>query len=125
MIRFSKKLVLELHRQLIDETGGEYGLRDEALLESALANPFQTFGNEDLYPTIQSKAARLCYGIIKNHPFADGNKRIGTHIMLLFLYFNKKEIFCTNDELSGFILKTASGEKSFDDLLDWIICHQV
>lgn len=125
MIKFSKEQVLKLHNQLIDESGGEYGIRDEGLLESALNTPFQSFDNRDLYVTTQAKAARLGYGIIKNHPFIDGNKRSGTHIMLLFLYFNNIELDYSQGELSDFILKIASGEAKYEDLLNWIIQHQI
>lgn len=124
MIRFSTEQVIKLHKQLIDESGGEYGIRDNGLLESALNTPFQSFDNRDLYVTIQAKAARLGYGIIKNHPFIDGNKRSGVHIMLLYLYFNNIELEYSQDELSNFILKIASGEAEYKDLLNWIIQHQ-
>ena len=65
MIRITKKQVLMLHKQLIDECGGSSGVRDENLLESALEMPFQLFGSEELYPSVQAKAARLCYGLVK------------------------------------------------------------
>lgn len=79
MIVLSKEQILFMHKQLIDETGGLDGVRDEALLDSAINAPFQKFDGKDLFPTVQQKAARLCFGIIKNHAFIDGNKRIGTH----------------------------------------------
>ena len=79
MIRITKKQVLMLHKQLIDEYGGSHGVRDENLLESALETPFQSFEGEELYPSVQAKAARLCYGLVKNHSMVDGNKRIGAH----------------------------------------------
>lgn len=125
MIKFTKKQVLMLHEQIIKETGGEIGLRDESLLESALLSPFQSFDDKDLFPSIQAKAARLGYGIIKNHPFVDGNKRIGTHLMLLFLYFNNVELSYTQEELSEIVLMIASSEKTCENLLDWIIEHQI
>ena len=84
MIVLSKQQILILHSQLISETGGSDGLRDVGLLESAINSPFQQFGNEDLYPTIQQKVSRLCFGLVNNHPFIDGNKRIGAHVMLVF-----------------------------------------
>lgn len=62
---------------LIEKFGGTRGIRDRGLLESALARPFQTFDNKDLYPTIVKKAAALIESILRNHPFVDGNKRIG------------------------------------------------
>lgn len=125
MIRLSKEQVIKLHSQLIAETGGSDGIRDDGLLESALAAPFQSFGDEDAYPTIVQKAARLGYGLIKNHAFVDGNKRIGTHVMLVFLALNKIELEYTQKELSDTILKVAAGDYSFDDLLKWILSHQL
>ena len=125
MIILSKKQILMLHSQLISQTGGIDGVRDEALLESAVGAPFQSFGDQDIYPSIQQKAARLCFGLVKNHAFLDGNKRIGAHAMLVFLALNKIELRYTQTELSNIILEIASGEKSFDDLLKWIITHQI
>lgn len=125
MIRFTKEQVILMHRQIIEETGGSFGLRDEGLLDSALMVPFQTFANKDLFLSIQDKAARLGYGIIKNHPFVDGNKRIGTHVMLVFLYCNNVELLYTQKELSDFILQIAAGKKDFDDFVKWIKNHQL
>lgn len=85
MIKMTKEQVLLLHTQLIEATGGSDGIRDVGLLESALESPFQSYGGEELYPSIQAKAARLCYGLVKNHAMIDGNKRIGVHAMLVFL----------------------------------------
>lgn len=127
MIRFTKEQIIKLHEQIITQTGGEIGIIDMKLLDSAIIALFQSFDSNDLYPSIQSKAARLCYGLIKNHPFIviDGNKRIGTHIMLLFLYFNNIEIQYTQKELSEFILQIAFGTKNYENLLNWINEHQI
>ena len=76
MIILSKEQIILLHSNLITETGGSGGIRDEQLLESAINAPFQTFDNIEVFPSIQQKAARLGYGLIKNHAFVDGNKRI-------------------------------------------------
>ena len=81
MIVLSKQQILLLHSQLISGTGGSDGLRDVGLLESAINSPFQQFGNEDLYPTIQQKASRLCFGLVNNHPFIDGNGRTSRLVM--------------------------------------------
>lgn len=99
MKRLSKEQILLLHSQLIQQTGGSDGVRDYALLESAIEAPFQSFGGDELYPTIQAKAARLGYGLIKNHCMIDGNKRIGTHVMLVFLALNGIELSYTQKEL--------------------------
>ena len=100
MKRLSKEQILMLHSQLIEEYGGSDGVRDYNLLDSALENPFQSFGGEELYPSIQAKAARLCYGLVKNHAMVDGNKRIGVHAMLVFLSINGYELEYTQKELS-------------------------
>ena len=124
MIRLTKAQILLLHNQLTAETGGISGLRDEGLLESAIIAPFQTFDGMDMYPTLQQKAARLCFGLVKNHPFIDGNKRIGTHAMLVFLALNGIELRYTQKELSDIIISLAAGEIEFSDLLQWILAHQ-
>ena len=82
MIKLTKEQILLLHTQLIETTGGSDGIRDLGLLESALESPFQSYSGEELYPSIQAKAARLCYGLVKNHVMIDGNKRIGCHVNL-------------------------------------------
>lgn len=125
MIRLSKTQILLLHEQLIAETGGSSGLRDEGMLDSALYAPFQTFGGEDVYPSLQQKAARLCFGLVKNHPFLDGNKRIGAHVMLVFLALNGIELRHTQTELSDVILQLAAGTIQSSDLLNWILAHQI
>lgn len=125
MIVLSKEQILFMHQQLIDETGGLDGVRDEALLDSAINAPFQKFDGKDLFPTVQQKAARLCFGIIKNHAFIDGNKRIGTHTMLVFLALNGIEIVYTQKELYQIILDLTSGKLELDSLTHWIIEHQL
>ena len=124
MIRLSKSQVLLIHDQLISETGGSSGLRDEGMLDSALNAPFQTFGGEDVYPSLQQKAARLCFSLVKNHPFVDGNKRIGAHAMLVFLALNGIDLQHSQTELSDVILQLAAGEIEATDLLHWILAHQ-
>lgn len=125
MKRLSKEQILMLHSQLIEEYGGSDGVRDYNLLDSALENPFQSFGGEELYPTLQAKAARLGYGLIKNHCMIDGNKRIGTHAMLVFLAINGIELDYAQKELYETILAIADGSLEYEDLLKWILEHQV
>ena len=125
MIRLTKEQVLMLHTQLIEFTGGCDGIRDNGLLDSALESPFQCFGGEELYPSIQAKAARLCYGLVKNHAMVDGNKRIGVHTMLVFLAVNGYELKYTQNELVDLILDVADDKKEYEDLLEWILEHQV
>ena len=120
----TKRQVLLMHEQLVAETGGIQGLRDEGLLESALSMPFQAFESYSPYPTIQQKAARLGYGLIMNHPFVDGNKRIGAHAMLTLLALNGIEIICAQVELVDIILEVAAGKIGYEELLAWILNHQ-
>ncbi len=123
MILLSREQILLLHKQLLDCTGGLDGVRDETLLDSAVNAPFQKFDGNDLFPSIHQKAARLGYGLIKNHAFIDGNKRIGAHSMLVFLSLNGIELEYTQEELYGIILEIAGGKKGIEDLSNWIICH--
>lgn len=124
MKKLSKKQILMLHTQLIQQTGGSEGVRDYNLRDSALETPFQSFGGDELYPTIQAKAARLGYGLIKNHCMIDGNKRIGTHAMLVFLALNGIELKYMQKELYETILDVAAGEIEYEDLLQWVLDHQ-
>ena len=118
-----KRQILLLHSVLIAESGGSDGVRDEGLLDSAVNTPFQTFSGQDLYPTVLEKAVRLGFGLIRNHPFIDGNKRIGTHAMLVFLNLNSITLSYEDDELICTILSVASGEMDADGLLKWIQQH--
>ena len=124
MITLTKEQVLMLHDQLIEATGSSKGIRDEGMLESALMNPYQSFGGIELYPSIQVKAAQLCFGIVKDHPMIDGNKRLGTHVMLVFLALNGYELSYSQKELSDTILLLAAGKLQSEDILQWIIEHQ-
>lgn len=119
-----QKQILMLHTQLIQQTGGSEGVRDYNLRDSALETPFQSFGGDELYPTIQAKAARLGYGLIKNHCMIDGNKRIGTHAMLVFLALNGIELKYMQKELYETILDVAAGKIEYEDLLQWVLDHQ-
>lgn len=125
MIKLTKEQILLLHTQLIETTGGSDGIRDIGLLESALESPFQSYGGVELYPSIQAKAARLCYGLVKNHAMIDGNKRIGCHAMLVFLALNGYEMEYTQKELSKLILDVAVDKKQYEDILQWLLAHQI
>ena len=120
----TKEQTLNYHKELIDRYGGFHGIRDENLFDSALAAPFQSFGGIDFYPSIEEKAARLGYGLAANHPFHDGNKRIGAHAMLVFLYLNDIKLSYSTDELSDIFLSIASGDTEESELLDWINSHK-
>lgn len=124
MKTLSKNQVTALHSALIREFGGIDGIRDEGLLESALAAPFQTFGGEPVYPSLQAKAAQLDFGLIRNHPFVDGNKRIGAHTMLVFLAVNGIELRYEQQELIDIVLSVAAGQIDRQGLLQWILDHE-
>ena len=123
MIRLTKKQVILLHKDIIEQSGGSPEIRDEGLLDSALNAPFQTFAGMELYPTIIEKASRLGYSLIKNHAFVDGNKRIGAHTMLVFLTLNGIEIEYEDNDFIHLVLGVASGEISDVQLLEWLKQH--
>lgn len=120
----TKEQVIYLHKQLIQEFGGMEGIRNEGLLESAIASPFQTFSLKEIYPTIEEKAARLGYGLVSNHCFIDGNKRIGAHAMLVFLALNDIQLYFTQEELIQIFLDLASSHSDYNTLLVWIRSHK-
>lgn len=123
MIRLTEQQVLAVHSKMIEITGGSDGVRDMGLLDSALNAPFQTFDGKELYPSLLSKAAVMCRSVISNHPFVDGNKRTGIHVMLITLELNGVELQYSQDELSELGFEVASGKLSSDDILDWLIKH--
>ncbi|HLO88275.1 MAG TPA: type II toxin-antitoxin system death-on-curing family toxin [Nostocaceae cyanobacterium] len=112
--------VIELHRLIIDKSGGTLGIRDLGLLESAVAQPQMTFGGEDLYPGITDKAAALGFSLIKNHPFIDGNKRIGHAAMESFLVLNGLEIVASVDEQESVILQLAASQLEREEFTAWL-----
>ncbi len=125
MIKFSKEKVMLLHRLLIEQTGGEEGIRDVGLLESALEACYATFDGKELFPKKEEKAARLCTGLISNHAFVDGNKRIGIYVLLTFLEVNGISLEVTDEELIEVGLSLAKGEMKYEDLLAWIFSHEI
>jgi len=120
MKAISKRQVLRLHDKLITQTGGSNGLRDAGLLESALAAPFASYAGQELYPSLVEKAARLAFGLISNHPFVDGNKRVGVTAMAVFLHGNGIELTVTNDELATLGLSLAEGKLTAQDVAEWL-----
>lgn len=125
MIKISKEKALLLHQLMAEETGGSVGVRDSALLESALESCFATFDGVDLYPTKEEKGARLGYALISNHAFVDGNKRIGVYLMTTFLEMNGIRLQATNEEIVQIGLSVADGSMNYDDLLAWVRKHAI
>ena len=125
MIKFNKEKVLLLHQIMAEATGGDVGLRDEALLESALETIYSTFDGVELYPTKEEKAAKLGYSLISNHAFVDGNKRIGMYIMISFLELNGIKIDATNDDVYRLGMSVADGSSDNEDIIDWIKKHKI
>ena len=119
----TKQQILLLHSQLIKSFGGSDLIRDEGLLDSAINTPFQTFDGVELYPSLLDKAARLCFDLVKNHPFVDGNKRIGAHAMLVFLSINNVELKYSDNDLIDLILSVASSESNDKHILQWLQQH--
>ena len=124
MIRFSKEKVLLLHKILAEATGGMSGVRDEAMLDSALESAYAGFGDKEFYPTKEEKGARLGYALISNHAFVDGNKRIGIYVMLSFLEMNGVPVQCSDEELVRVGLSVADGSMEYDELLQWVLDHR-
>jgi death-on-curing protein len=112
--------VVELHRQVIQATGGLDGIRDLGALDAAIAQPRMSYGGEDLYPTLAEKAAALCFSLVQNHPFLDGNKRAGHAAMETFLVLNGFEIRATAEEQEQLLLSLAAGEVGRADLTQWL-----
>ena len=117
--------LLELHQQLIEQYGGPAGIHSLEALEAALAQPRMTFGGKDLYPTVIEKAASLGFSLIMNHPFVDGNKRLGHAAMAVLLYLNGYEIESAMDEQEQVILQLAAGDLERDEFTDWLWAHVV
>lgn len=124
MIKFSEEKVLLLHRLLIEATGGADGVRDIGLLDSALESAYATFDGKELFPSKEEKAARLGVGLVSNHAFVDGNKRIGMYVLLSFLEVNGIQIEATNEEIVEVGLALARGDMKYEGLLAWILEHK-
>ena len=123
MTIWNKELVSALHQVMRQASGGSEGLRDEGLLCSAIGSAYATFGGVELYPTVEEKAARLGFALASNHPFVDGNKRIGVLAMLMTLKCNGINLRYTQPELIALGLAVAAGNASYGDILDWIRVH--
>jgi death-on-curing protein len=115
--------LLVLHHRIIEQSGGADGIRDLGLAESALSQPQMAFGGEDLYPTLAEKAASMCFSLVMNHPFIDGNKRIGHAAMETFLILNGCELNAHVDESESVILQLAAGQLQRKPFTNWVMAH--
>lgn len=102
---------------MVESTGGTFGIRDEGMLDLAIEAPYQTFGGVELFPSKLEKAARLGFGLVANHPFIDGNKRIGVYIMLSFLEVNGIHLEFMDEEIEDIALGIAAGKYGYEDIL--------
>lgn len=120
MFYFSKEDIIYLHTKLIIKFGGEDGIRDEGILDLVMNNPLQTFDFKDLYPSTIDKIARLSFGLVMNHPFIDGNKRIAAKVLDIGLYANGLTLKATNEDLINAFLKLASNNMNYQEFLEWV-----
>ena len=123
MITLTKEQIFMLHEAIYERYGGSCGVLNEGMLDSALQAPFQTFGGEELFPDTKDKILRLAYGLIKNHSFRDGNKRIGALVLLVLLELNGWHVNATNEEFADIIMGIAASEKDDEDLKQWVESH--
>ena len=123
MITLTKEQIIMLHEAIYERYGGSCGVLNEGMLDSALQAPFQTFGGEELFPDTKDKILRLAYGLIKNHSFRDGNKRIGALVLLVLLELNGWHVNATNEEFVDIIMGIAASEKDEEDLKQWVESH--
>ena len=123
MIGLTKGQIIELHMAIYERYGGDHGVLNEGMLDSALQAPFQTFGGADLIPDTKEKIVHLAFGLIKNHAFRDGNKRIGALVLLTLLELNGYPVKATNAEFADIIMGVAASEKKEEDLMAWVEAH--
>ncbi|MBS4063777.1 MAG: type II toxin-antitoxin system death-on-curing family toxin [Chitinophagaceae bacterium] len=116
----TKEIILRLHELSIIEYGGSHGLRAEGSLESAIARPYQTFGGEDLYPTVYEKAAAMGESVIMNHPFVDGNKRTGFLAMLAVLEEGGLKLISSKEKTYQTVIDISTGSKTTEEIVEWL-----
>lgn len=123
MIHLTLEQIIQLHDLLVRETGGSQGVRDAGAIESAVAQPRMSFGGQELYPMLVEKAAALSFSLINNHPFVDGNKRIGLAAAVALLRANGSDLNTSADELEAAVLAVAAGEMGRDKWTQWLREH--
>jgi death-on-curing protein len=117
---FTVELVLSIHEKAIELFGGGKGIRDLGALESAINRPFQTFGEEDLYPTAFEKAAAIGESIIMNHPFVDGNKRTGYILLQTILNYSGYILTANKNSRYSFVIDISTGTIRFEEIVEWL-----
>ena len=125
MILLTVEEISDLHDKLIERIGGSHGLRDQSLLESAVYSAMSGFGDNEAYPSVEEKAARLMFSLTNNHAFVDGNKRIGVLTMLMTLQLNNVKIKYTQTELISLGISVADGKTKYTETLDWIMERKI
>jgi death on curing protein len=115
--------IIEIHRRVVRQSGGSLGIRDRGALESSVVQPMQVFADQELYPSLVEKAAALGFFLIQNHPFVDGNKRVGHASMEIFLLLNGSEVVAPVDEQEAVVLSVASGRSSREQFTEWLAAH--
>ena len=124
-MRLTVEDIIRIHDQGVALYGGSYGIRDLNEISSVINNIYLTFGGQELYPEVTDKASFLAFGLIKNHAFVDGNKRVGVATMLTFLGMNDYPIQATNEELIDFGLAVATSKLDQEGIAKWIEAHRV
>jgi death-on-curing protein len=125
MYSLTLEQVLILHKRIIDQSGGSHGIRDQSVLESALAQPFMSYDRQELYSSLIEKTNALGFSLINNHPFVDGNKRIGHAAIEVVLLMNGYEIEADVEIQEAMILAVAAGEMNRESFLEWLKNHVV
>ena len=120
MIAFLLNDIMEFHAELESNSVISEGIRDLGLIESAVNMPFQTFDGLNLYPTVEERAAHLFFGLVKNHGFIDGNKRVAVHAMLIYLAINYIVFDYSAQEMEELVVGVASGDVEVEDVISWI-----
>jgi len=117
--------IIESHQNQIETYGGSHGIRDIGLLESAIAQPEASFGGQYLHADIFQMAAAYIYHLVMNHPFVDGNKRVGLEAALIFLEINNENLSASDEELVDLVLKTTAGQVGKREIADFFRSHCV
>jgi death-on-curing protein len=117
--------ILESHQNQIETYSGSHGIRDIGLLESAIAQPEASFGVQYLHADIFQMAAAYIYHLVMNHPFVDGNKRVGLEAALIFLEINNENLSASDEELVDLVLKTTAGQVGKREIAEFFRSHCV